>query len=296
MPSLGPLIRMRALAIDDLPHHPSLSHSENQTGTAIEPFIAAALSEATTFMQTYLPQNFRVKAASKSSPPSTAGVKLLECSVVPSELPAEVRGSSSETWFARVSVHSNEAKSGTASWEEFDSGLRKNHSQHEMEYTPDVYDAHEVLNWDAQLDAVQRRVGEWEEVHVAVMEMAHKIPMPLNNRVFPELVITARKGEREFIVVQIPVSTNDLPEAKYRNDSSVVTGMYCSVELGEVIDEGKQVRWSMATASDAGGSLPMWMQKMGIAAAVVKDVGLFVDWCGKTRKSGSQVRCMCCRA
>jgi len=43
-------------------------------------------------------------------------------------------------------------------------------------------------------------------------------------------------------------------------------------------NEGKEVVWQMATASDAKGSLPMPLQKMGVPGAVVKDVGLFMGW------------------
>ena len=61
--------------------------------------------------------------------------------------------------------------------------------------------------------------------------------------------------------------------------------MYCSIERGELVEDGTRIQWQMATASDAKGSLPMWAQKMGIPGAVVKDVGLFIDWCAKRRHS-----------
>ena len=38
----------------------------------------------------------------------------------------------------------------------------------------------------------------------------------------------------------------------------------------------QNIDWVMATASDAKGWLPMWMQKLGVPSAVVKDVGLFM--------------------
>ena len=38
------------------------------------------------------------------------------------------------------------------------------------------------------------------------------------------------------------------------------------------------IKWVMATASDAKGKLPMWMQKLGVPGAVVKDVGLVMKW------------------
>ena len=45
----------------------------------------------------------------------------------------------------------------------------------------------------------------------------------------------------------------------------------------------QNIEWIMATASDAKGWLPMWMQKMGVPSAVVKDVGLFIEWAHKKR-------------
>lgn len=69
------------------------------------------------------------------------------------------------------------------------------------------------------------------------------------------------------------------------NTDFVRVSVYCSIEHGELIDGGAQVKWQMATASDAKGALPMWAQKMGVPGAVVKDVGLFIEWCGK-RRSG----------
>ena len=41
----------------------------------------------------------------------------------------------------------------------------------------------------------------------------------------------------------------------------------------------------MATASDANGSLPMWIQKLGVPAAITKDVGFFMKWITEHRKS-----------
>ena len=214
---LGPLVRMRALDISKLPAHPELA-SQQTAAPDVQTFVSAVLEEANAFMTTYLPHRFKVKDSGKDSPPATARVALSSHDISVQDLPAEVReaGAGNETWFARTSIHDNVAKDGTASWEEFDEGLRVDHSQHEKDYTPDVYDAHEALNWTSSLEGSQRRVGGWEDVHVSVMEMVHKIPTPLNDRVFPELVITAKRNQ-EFIVVQIPVASKGLPNAKYHN-------------------------------------------------------------------------------
>ena len=226
-----------------------------------------------------------VKDANKLSPPSTAPVKLYAHDIAASQLPAEIRdaGAAPEAWFARESIHENAARDGSASWDEFDAGLRVDHSANEKDYTPGVIDAYEVMNWDSVLASSERTVGEWHHVRACVMEMCHHIPAPLDNRVFPVFVITA-KQEREFIVVQIPVATKDLPNVKYHNVPKVTGGVYCSIERGELIEGGTKVQWQMATASNAKGNLPMWMQKMGVPGAVVKDVGFFIEWCAKRRK------------
>ena len=299
---LGPLIRLRPLAVDQLPAHSNLP-SDAKERPEIHAFAAAALEEGNAFMTTYLPHRFSVKSEGKRSPPSDAAVKLLAHDIGVSELPKDTvvaapSGSSSESWFARESLHVNKAENETASWEEFDNGLRVNHSQHEMEYTPSVEDAHEVMNWDAELEKHGRKIGEWEDVHANVMEMRHKVPAPLNNRVFPVLLITGKKagapaGEGaqvtpgdSFTVVQIPVETQGLPNAKYHNAPKITGGLYCSIERCEVVEDGKKVQWAMATASDAKGILPMWAQKMGVPGAVVKDVGLFILWVSERRQKG----------
>lgn len=49
------------------------------------------------------------------------------------------------------------------------------------------------------------------------------------------------------------------------------------------------IEWTMATASDAKGWLPMWVQKLGIPGAIVKDVGLFIGWIAKQRSGVGEV-------
>lgn len=50
------------------------------------------------------------------------------------------------------------------------------------------------------------------------------------------------------------------------------------------IPSEKEITWIMATASDAKGWLPMWMQKLGVPGAVVKDVGLVIKWLQERRE------------
>ncbi len=46
----------------------------------------------------------------------------------------------------------------------------------------------------------------------------------------------------------------------------------------------QEITWIMATASNAKGWLPMWMQKLGVPGAVVKDVGLVMKWLQERRE------------
>jgi hypothetical protein len=282
---LGPLVHMRVLKPSDLPDHPDLAaHQIPGEQPALSAFLYNVLSEGYTFTTQYWPKHFTVKGRDKPSPPSTAKVEVVAHEIQSSELPVHARGDGTRTvenWCGRTSIHENAAKPGTATWEEFDGGLRQDHSQHEKDYTPLLFDAHEVLAWP-----VEAQVGPegdaWNEARAVIMEMAHNMPGPLGQRVFRVLVVTAKR-ENEFFVVQIPADSNDLPGSKY-NDKKMTEGIYCSVEYGSLIENGAKVKWQMATASDAGGALPMWVQKMGIAGAVTKDVGFFIEWIEKERK------------
>ena len=135
---------------------------------------------------------------------------------------------------------------------------------------------------------------------VIVYEMCHKMPPPLNNRCFATLVASARttSPDRGFVVVQVPVDIAAVPASLYssgRNKTEgadalkkqkVVMGQYVSIERVRLLpEEGSPgvVEWEMATASDARGSLPMGLQKMGVPGAIVKDVGFFLGWNEKRR-------------
>jgi len=307
---------MRALQPGDLPPHEALSsqQTDNTTMASTPAQLAESiLAEAESFMTAYIPAEFKTKKAPQPSPPSTAKVEVLAKEIRGADIPPRGGSGSNnqaapavENWFARTSVHENSASKGTADWSEFVRGLCENHSVHEMEYTPDVFDAHEVLKWDRE--SLQGVKG-WKDVGMAVYEMCHHIPPPLNNRVFSVLVVTAQSessaatasvsappgASPSFLVVQIPVNLTAVDSALYSNgkhktsgDSdkkkqTVQLGEYVSIERAEVVDGGKNVKWQMATASDAKGSLPMMVQKMAIPGAVVKDVGFFIDWTGKNR-------------
>lgn len=54
--------------------------------------------------------------------------------------------------------------------------------------------------------------------------MCHKLPSMLSNRVFPVLVLTAKTGQHDFIVVQVPVDIRCVGEAMYSNGRNLMAG------------------------------------------------------------------------
>ena len=59
---------------------------------------------------------------------------------------------------------------------------------------------------------------------LSVYEMCHKLPALLSNRVFPVLVVTAKRGKHAFVVVQIPIDIRSLAAAFYSNKRNLKEG------------------------------------------------------------------------
>lgn len=104
-----------------------------------------------------------------------------------------------EHWFTRRSIHnaiSHKLQPGTASWEQFIFGLLHEHSKHEQDFTPNLFDAHPVVNWDGQVRKLAeegglRREG-WFDVNIGVWEMCHDLPGILGPRCFGVCVVGGR--------------------------------------------------------------------------------------------------------
>jgi hypothetical protein len=234
--------------------------------------------------------------------------------------PAELRD---EHWFTRRSIHnciSSKLEPGTASWEQFLFGLLHNHSKNEQEFTPNLFDAYKVIDWNGQVRKLDEegslsRAG-WYDVSVSINEMCHGLPGALKPRCFDVLVVGGRvmpeqsaegsasrastdgvkrweQGEKQkFVVVTVPIKLGagvkpafyangrNLKEGKGQQASEVVQGLYAAVEVCTLRakGEGEEVEWIMSTASDAGGNLPMFMQKMSMPGMLPKDVSYFMKW------------------
>lgn len=176
---------------------------------------------------------------------------------------------------------------------------RDAHSQHEEDFTPTLYASKVLLSWSSEIERISAS-GQlvdpttstaYTHVCLYAAEMCHAIPSPLKPRCFSVLVCTASTSPTSFIAVTIPVELGDLgyyatgknvaSETDAQRRKPVVVGAYAAVETVylETDGQGKEVvDWTMGTASDTRGNLPMALQKLGLPGAVVKDVGYFLRW------------------
>ncbi|KPI45760.1 uncharacterized protein AB675_527 [Cyphellophora attinorum] len=103
-----------------------------------------------------------------------------------------------EHWYTRRSIHtshSSKLSPGSAP-EEFLFGLLNEHSKNEQAFTPNLFDAHPILNWDGQIRKLAeegglRREG-WMDVSASVWEMCHDLPGILGPRCFGVCVVGGR--------------------------------------------------------------------------------------------------------
>lgn len=215
-----------------------------------------------------------------------------------------------ETWACRRSVHIDSATKGTASWAEFARCLRDEHAATEDAFTPTVLAHREAQVWAgaggvSPIAVIGKGDGDsnsngngssawWGGFQLVLVEMKHKIPPPLKPRVFPVLqllatAMTAGEGgtaKDEFVVVSVPVA--DFVESELAvlsKEAGVVVGAYAAVERVKKEESGRgDVEWIMATASDAKGVLPMWVQTKAVPGQIAKDVALFLGWIEGERK------------
>lgn len=201
-----------------------------------------------------------ISVSTKASPPSIASV-----AVSKREIPTK-----GETWFARRSVHENKKEEGTADWEEMVFALRDDHSFHERDFTPTLWDARKICDWDFTEEGDQ--IDGFDTISMGVYEMCHEIPAPLGPRCFPVLVVTGnvKSEENSFVAITVPVDLDGLATSFYSSGRNLregttklekkkaVIGSYAAAEKASLADE--KIDWVMATASDAKGNLPMFAQ------------------------------------
>jgi len=133
--------------------------------------------------------------------------------------------------------------------------------------------------------------------------MRHRIGKPiLRDRTFPVLQMTCAAMEgpgseaadatitshrEQFLVVSVTVddfltSPHVSASLRAQHDDAVVA-TYVSIERIRKLDGDGEVEWLMATASDARGVLPMWVQTRAVGGQVAKDVPNFFAWAARER-------------
>jgi hypothetical protein len=172
--SLGNLVRLTPLLLNELPGHASIPStpvkgSANSEAEGPRPvlinFLRAILDEGGAFLSQQTFESTFTPQSSKSSPPSTTKVQILKRDIPSSEVEKiswdgapvprrKPRAIEAEHWFARRSRHPNissKEKKGSASWDEFVFGLRDQHSKHEYDFTPTLYDAQHIMDWNEEI-------------------------------------------------------------------------------------------------------------------------------------------------
>ncbi|KAI2619399.1 hypothetical protein GGS26DRAFT_602037 [Hypomontagnella submonticulosa] len=297
---LGPFVRLWGLPTDQLP-------AATASTDDLAPLLTAILQEAVPFIDSAAPKSgppdpklWKSKGV-HAHPDSAARVEVLE-RVVPAadlERVAAAAGgkeglgkgkAKAEAWCCRRSVHDDAAKPGTARWEEFVRCFREEHAASERAFTPDCTGAHRALSWACGGVEAREAGVDWAGFTLIVEEMRHRVGRPvLKDRTFPVLQMAcgAAAGD-EFLVVSIPVP--DFGEkagesSRLASEKGALVAVYVSVERIRRM-EGGRIEWLMATASDAGGALPAWVQNLAAPAVIWKDVPLFLGWIAKERGKG----------
>lgn len=302
----GPLLRLSGLPTAALP-------SPSAPADQLRPFLVTLLGEAVPFLD-----SVPTTSSSSSTEWKPKGTKTFPESDVPVDVTERVvrlvveGKEESETWACRRSVHADAARPGTASWGEFVDCLRDRHAETEEAFTPTVLGHRTVVAWGAagdvgtiRLEGEASAASAWGGFAMAVVEVKHKLPPPLRPRVFCVLQVSCTavvntqegsqgQGEEEFVVVSVPVK--DLATGAWKDEAAlcvekgVVVGAYAAVERVRRLvpaggrDQKAEVEWVMATASDAKGVLPMWLQTRAVPGQVAKDVRLFLGWVDGERK------------
>ncbi|KAI1098000.1 hypothetical protein F4804DRAFT_346701 [Jackrogersella minutella] len=292
--TLGPLVRLWGLRTEQLP--PASASAEE-----LSPLLAAILREAVPFIDSAAPKDgkadpavWRAKGAHAHAD-AEAKVGVLERVVPAAELERvaarDGRGGDKvrpETWCCRVSRHADAPRKGTASWAEFERCFRLEHAASEKAFTPACLAARQATAWDcAGVEAVGAGGVVWTGFRLAALEMRHRVGRPLlRDRTFPVLQMTASAagGGDEFVVVSIPVPDFGAraKESTLASERGAQVAFYVSVERIRRGADGT-VEWLMATASDAGGALPAWVQNLAAPGVIWKDVPLFLGWIARER-------------
>ncbi|KAJ5166614.1 uncharacterized protein N7482_005395 [Penicillium canariense] len=275
-----PLIQLQPHPFTSIPAHPSFPTDLSRP--ELHQFIHTALHEALELLHS-IPSTFVADPKLRSSPPSQAKVKLLRGWRNPSEPSTKPTNpkdkTKSEFWACRQTEHVDASAEGTASWREFEDGLKSEHAEHEMEYTRSVSAVERLLEWAPQdVGEVEVDGIRFRDVNMEVNLITHTFqPSALiAPRSFISLTISAAhddlppqppqtQGEhppprKGFLIVQIPLhqTSSSTPQALQQKISSSVPkrtifANYVSVEHVTLLPPSSYSSSSSAQAQDFSG-------------------------------------------
>ncbi|GAA5834069.1 hypothetical protein JCM11251_003610 [Rhodosporidiobolus azoricus] len=156
-------------------------------------------------------------------------------------------------------------------YEDFERGLLRDHTPNEKAYIEACIEADEVkILKKGELEVWRTRYNN----------------SPASPRQFTFLLLTLSLPVppppaaqlRSFTVVSIPV----LEGTDEKHDGKYVKGKYVSVEHVQETEEGGVV-WTMAVASDPGGSVPHMLSEYVMCSKIAEDVPSFLEWVKKPR-------------
>jgi hypothetical protein len=209
-------LRLKPLPFSSLPSHPSLNQNAEQQ--ELNTFLTTILSEAQTLISTTIPQDFKQDRKLRSSAPSSAKVQLSTSS--------GTAGGVEDYWVCRKSIHTDSsAQKGSASWAEFEKGLRENHSENEMDYTPSVASVETLVKWPV-IESLEgwRGVDVHGSFEISISIYGHCIlTMRTVNMITHTFKPAGLISPRTFISLVISVYE---PESSSDNSDNPIQGFY----------------------------------------------------------------------
>lgn len=264
--TIGPMVRLRGLPYSALPLggigiHPDGTEEKLNTNTQIHPtrgaeaFITDVLRESSLFIDGMgLDDSWDLDKRSTT----LFGKKriLFLKRVIPardinrrrvySQLPLV---DNKEVWYARRSFHDNQDTRGSATWDQVTVDIKENHALTEEAVSDDVT-AKQCMRWNTNNLIVDSGGEQWNNITMAVVEMRHKMPVIINKRTFPVVLITASPGSsngNEFLVISIPIIDFETTTwAQLSKEKKQVVAAYAAIEQFRILPQG-EIEWTMAT-------------------------------------------------
>jgi len=145
--------------------------------------------------------------------------------------------------------------------------LENTHTEYEKQYI------HELVHYE--LKPITLKPNNDFETFTYLARLEYKFPFPLKRRVFFELIHIC-KSRTESLSYIISLS---IDPACFQNESlHMVHARYTSIEKISYDKSTNDLEWKMATCSSPEGSIPDWLSRLSINAAIAKDVPSFLNW------------------